>query len=122
LAAGFRQGSTKNFILITDEDDDSLAAYFSDADQGLTDANAIFNFIGVPDTGNTNSRYGILAANHGGAAFNILDFRADPEDFFANFINTKVEEIKDSASPVPEPMTMLLLGIGLAGLAARSKK
>ncbi len=109
----FRQGARRNMILITDEDDDSSLADFQQADQDLAAADALFNFIGVPGVGNTNSRYGVLAANHGGSAFNILNFRNDPDPFFDNFIRVKVQEIKGG---VPEPVTATLSLMALAGL------
>lgn len=128
----FRTNSVINVILVTDEDDDSSLDFFNLADQELTDAEALFNFIGRPGVGNTNSRYGALADDHGGQAFDILSFRSDPEPFFANFINTKVQEIIDvcTANPtlpecqgdpgtdVSEPALPLgLFGLGLIGYA-----
>lgn len=118
----FRAGSVKNIILVTDEDDDSSNTDFLLADQLLTDNDALFNFIGVPGTGNTNSRYGQLAADHGGAAFNIASFRSDPDPFFDNFTATKVQEILIA---VPEPGMAAIFGLGFAGFVTvrrRSRK
>ena len=130
LTASFRQGSTKNLILLTDEDDDSDGDGYTSgtwptrnsADVGLANADALFNFIGDSGYGNTDDTYGFLADNHGGAAFDIYNFRYDRDTFFTNFIDTKVQEIKESVEPVPESGTMLLLGAGLAGLAVACRR
>ncbi|MDP6346423.1 MAG: VWA domain-containing protein [Alphaproteobacteria bacterium] len=125
----FRANSVKNIIVVTDEDDDSDGfnnttgpyPYATVTTHNLLTAHdALFNFIGRPGVGNTDDTYGFLAANHGGAAFNILDFRADPEPFFDNFINTKVEEIKEHAAP--EPAALGLFGLALLGLGAARRR
>lgn len=118
--ATFRSGSVKNFILVTDEDDDSSFADFQAADLGLGSANALFNFIGRPGVGNTDSRYGVLAANHRGSAFDILDFRSNPDPFFENFINTKVQEIIRETTPEPGSL-LALLGLGVLGTGSLLK-
>ena len=127
LPISFRPGSVKNIILITDEDDDSSLAEFAQADALLGANDALFNFIGQisnPDcsagAGNTESRYSVLAANHGGTCFDIDAFRADPQPFFDNFTTVKVAEIISKS--VPEPTTLLLLGLGLAGLGLARKR
>lgn len=95
--ANFRPNSVINVILVTDEDDDSSNTQFQAAIAAHNETGALFNFIGVPGTGNTNSRYGFLASENGGAAFDIAEFRSDPAPFFTNFIATKVEEIIEAA-------------------------
>jgi hypothetical protein len=120
----FRTGSVKNFILITDEDDDSTLAQYNALDAGLTANNVLFNTIYLPGNGGIgtlNDRYRLLAVNHGGQAFNILNFRNNPGPFFDNFIETKVREIVNQANPVPVPPTAALavLGVGAVRLLRR---
>ncbi len=94
--ATFRPGAVINVILVTDEDDDSSAADFSRAATELRNRSALFNFIGVPGEDNTDARYGALASSFGGKAFRIEEFRANPQPFFASFVDTKVREIVEA--------------------------
>lgn len=91
--ANFRPGAVVNVIVITDEDDDSSASQYAALTAALQSRRGLFNFIGVPGTGNTDARYGVLANSFGGRAFRIGDFRTNPQPFFTSFIATKVQEI-----------------------------
>ncbi|KPF61519.1 hypothetical protein D621_00710 [beta proteobacterium AAP51] len=89
----FRPGAVINVIVVTDEDDDSTAAQYTNLTNTLRARSALFNFIGVPGVGNTDARYGLLASSFGGKAFRINEFRSNPQPFFTSFIATKVQEI-----------------------------
>jgi len=134
--ATWTAGSVKNIILVTDEDDDSdgfnvttgacgTRANCNAFDIALGAENALFNVIRNPGAGNTTLTYDFLAGQHGGTAFDILAFRNDPNAFFDNFVDTKVQEIIDNpGNPIPEPASMILFSAGLllVGRAIRSKK
>lgn len=133
MNAAFRANSVRNFILVTDEDDDD-ASNRAALDTALTGTsiNELINIIGNPSN-DSNSYYSSLAPAHGGAFFNIVNFRADPTAFFTNFTTTKVQETVINfcqANPtdpqclntVPEPGMLSLLSLGLLGLGAMRRK
>ena len=129
MSATFRPNSVRNFILVTDEDDDVPAnrAALDTALAGTT-INELINIIGNPDDdGGSTPYYRNLAPAYGGAFFNILDFRTNPTAFFTNFTTTKVRETvvnfceqfpndPQCLSTVPEPGVLSLLGLGLLGM------
>lgn len=127
-SVNFRQDSVRNFVLVTDEDDDNagnrpaLAAALA-----ATVESELINIIGNPND-DTNNYYRDLAPANGGAFFNINDFRANPGPFFTNFINTKLTEIvvdfctrfpndPQCVNQVPIGSTLPLVGIAGLGFA-----
>jgi len=72
--------------------------------------------------GTTIANYVDLAAATGGASWDLNQLRAGgmtAESFTAAFIAIKVQEI---ITPTPEPATLLMLGVGLAGLGFASSR
>lgn len=99
--ASFRDNSVKNFILITDEKDQTLFQEFDRfRDRFIQDNTVIFNFIGDLED---SPRYNTLANDTGGQGFEIEEFINNPEPFFNNFINVKSQEIISASLESSEP-------------------
>lgn len=122
----------KVMVLITDEDVDMGNLYSYNGKRGelalkdkMTDNDILLNVI-------TNSCFNTFwddAAFSKGDYIGLFDLnflRENPGEFTADFTQAKINEIIEhqpvQATPTPEPGTLFLLGSGLIGIGAASRK
>ncbi len=126
--ATFRPNAVRNFILFTDEDDQSTSDTFQAADLLLSQYDVLFNVIADPlfkhsstGLGNVTERYGVLADAHGGQLFDLKEF-LDPttvDAFFENFTAVKVAEINTAVPDAGGTLALSLLALPALLLARR---
>lgn len=110
-------------LLINPNDSPSLYQYgspgsdVSDADFLNFDSAATYAALQSGGYGNSLQAQ-VLGSDLIGRTFNITN--VDDTDFIDNFFAAKVEEVV--IDPIPEPSTILLLGIGLLGVAVTGRK
>ena len=123
----YRLGANILTIMVTDEDDDSLATDVSTALAALQTSQATFFGItqdpNSPFAGNTAQTYGEFARQSGGALFDINAFRQSPSTFFNAFSQAIVGTlsgglgvgitVEDNASPTVLNNIVAGLAVGI---------